>query len=497
MIMKKRFLRMMSLLLVCLCVSVLAGCNSDESEGGVTTIRFWASGTEEKLAAFEQLTEKFNKEYEGKIKVIYTPRPVSGYESSLQNVLSFSSAPDVFIFDDRYLKKWATMDLLTPLDSLIEQNGFDVSDIWDNLITRFRYDTDNNISKADSPLYALPCGNIPTVVFYNKSVMEQMGIRLISKDYSDDLPEEEKHGFYHSGTQGVMPQAGETLVFNDRIAMTWEELVDLSMYLNRSYNPASPTDYGFYCHWWFCFGWSIGGDAIKYDENTKTWTFALGDKTHKVNDKGVELPSMYETMEFYLSLIQKQNYGGRGLMPSQGEVDTLGNQVYYLSQKVALLTDTADMISIFKEKSSFEWDIAPLPVHKDGVQAASSQAYGIGIWKKSKYQDAAFTFASYLANPESQAILSGSGLVVPNQKAVAYELYDGKDGIVGNERLLAETCEYSRPGDWTYMPDDAWINEWAPLLNNSVRNSSMSLDEFLETVTDRTNVALRRSVGDK
>ena len=153
------------------------------------------------------------------------------------------------------------------------------------------------------------------------------------------------------------------------------------------------------------------------------------------------------------------------------------------------------MISIFKTKSSFEWDIAPLPVHKDGVQAASSQAQGIGVWNKSQNKDAAFTFASYMASPEAQEILSDSGLVVPNQREVAYKRYDGVDGVVGNEKLLAETCEYSRPGDWTYMSDDAWINEWAPLLNNSVRNSSMSLDEFLETVTDRTNVALQRGVN--
>lgn len=493
--MKKLFLRCVALVLVCISLLPLIGCGANQVDDSVTTIRFWATGTEERLAAYQKLTDQFNQEYEGQIKVVFTPRPVSGYETSLQNVLSFSSAPDVFVFDDRYLKKWAAMDLLAPLDEMVEETQFDTSDIWDNLITRFRYDAKNSISNETAPLYAMPCGNIPTVVFYNKDVLEQMGIRVISKDYSDDLPEEEKHGFYHSGTQGQMPQASETLVFNDRIAMTWEELVDLSMYLNKSYNPQAPTDYGFYCHWWFCFGWSVGGDAIKYDKSTKQWTFALGDKTHKVNEEGVELPSMYETMEFYLSLIQKRNYGGMGLMPSQSEVDTLGNQVYFLSQKVALLTDTADMISIFKTKSSFEWDIAPLPVHKDGVQAASSQAQGIGVWNKSQNKDAAVTFASYMASPEAQEILSDSGLVVPNQREVAYKRYDGVDGVVGNEKLLAETCEYSRPGDWTYMSDDAWINEWAPLLNNSVRNSSMSLDEFLETVTDRTNVALQRGVN--
>lgn len=64
--------------------------------------------------------------------------------------------------------------------------------------------------------------------------------------------------------------------------------------------------------------------------------------------------------------------------------------------------------------------------------------------------------------------------------------------VPANSRLLAEVSEYERPGDWTYMPDDAWINDWADLLNTQVRNNQMSLDEFFETVTDRVNVTLKR-----
>lgn len=491
----KRFIALM--LVALLTTALLSGCHRQRPDGenadGKTTLRFWASGQTQLNDVLQELVDNFNNTNKDGIMVNFQARPINGYESSLQNVLSFSSAPDVFLFEDRYLKKWATMDLLAPLDSYIAGSELKTEDMWSALLSRFRYSVKDNYSDESSPLYALPCGTIPSIVFYNKTVFKDMGIDVVSKDYSDELSEEYKHGFYHSGTLGQIPVKGEKMVFNDRIPMTWEELKDIAMYLNKSYNVDARTDYGFYCHWWFNFGWSVGGDVVQYDKTTKEWHFSLGDKTRKKNADGQEMPSMYEALDFYLKMIQKKSSGGWELMPSQSEVDTLGNQVYFLSQKVAMLTDVADMISIFEEKSTFEWGIAPIPKHSLGINAGHSQAKGLGIWNKSKNKDAAYKFAEYLASEEAQKKLAISGNFVPNQRNTAYEVYDSENYPLSNGRLLAEVSEYERPGDWTYMPDDAWINEWAPLLNNAVRNSNMTLDEFLAQVTDKTNIALKRS----
>lgn len=481
-----------SLAMAFLMAGTLAGC-ADGGGSGKVELRFWASGMQSYTDSLQELTEQFNASQD-EITVKFQVRPVDGYADTLQNVLSFSSAPDVFIMGDRYVKKWARMNLIAPLSEEFEADEtLEKDEIWPTLVQRFRYDTEKNISEEDSELYAIPIGNNPSVIYYNRTAFEQMNIRVISKDYSDDLPEEEKHGFYRSGEQGTVPSKDETLVFNNRIPMTWEELVDLSMYLNRSYNAESPTDWGYYCHWWFNFGWSVGGDCIAYDEEEQVWKFTLGDKTRKTNAEGVELPSMYEALEFYINMIRTKDQGGWQLMPTQSDVDVLGNDIYFMTDRVAMLVDVSEKISVFKADCTFDWDIAPIPKHKDGVAAGHSQADGIAIWAKTGHKEAAYRFAQFIASADAQKKLAEDGLFVPNQRSVAYnDVYDKTDMVPANSRLLAEVSEYERPGDWTYMPDDAWINDWADLLNTQVRNNQMSLDEFFETVTDRVNVTLKR-----
>ena len=488
---------MITLLLVGSNLFALAACNQ-RSE--TTTIKFWASGMDTLMDELTLVVDQYNKTHPN-VKVVFQPRPVDGYADTLQNVLSFSAGPDVFFMEDRYTKKWAKMNLLLPITEQYNADTVIASDdMWPGLVDRFRYDTANNISEATSELYALPCGNNPSVVYYNKSMFERMGITVISKDYDESLPESEKHGFYHSGEQGTMPVRGETMVFNNRIAMTWEELQDLSMYLNSYYNSDpeltknSSTVYGYYSHWWFNFGWTVGGDCIKYNSESGEWEFTLGDKTRLVNEEGVELPSMYEALEFYMNMVRTKEQGGLQLMPTQGDVDVLGNDVYFMNEHVAMLVDVSEKIAVFNNECKFDWDIAPIPKHKDGVEAGHSQTTGIAIWKKTKNADAAYDFAQYLASPAIQKQLALNGNYVPNQESVAYnDVYTTASNFSpANSRLLADVSLYERPGDWTYMPDDAWLNDWAPLLNSSVRNNEISLDEFFRTVTDNVNTTLSR-----
>ncbi len=481
------------------CAAVLfalpAACKpTDDDPQGKTTIRFWASGMQTLTNTIERIVNNFN-ESQDEIYVNLQIRPEDGYADSLQNTLSFSSAPDVFMMQDRYLKKWAKMNLLKDITASFDRDEtVDGSQFWDGLLNRFRYDVSKNISTDTSPLYALPCGNNPSVVYYNKTAFEQMGIEVISKDYSDTLPEREKHGFYRSGVEGTVPTKDETLVFNNRIPMTWEELKDLCMYMNKGYNRESVTDYGYYSHWWFNFGWSVGGDCITYDEAKQQWLFTLGDTTRKTNSEGVELPSMREALEFYMNMVKTKENGGWQLMPSQAEVDVLGNDVYFMSNKVAMLIDVSEKMAVFMDDCAFEWDIAPAPKHKDGIEAAHSQSTGIAIWNKTKKYDAAYTFLQYMLGREAQTELAMCGEFVPNQKDIAYAVYSDKEKMPapGNAKLLAEVCEYERPGDWTYMPDDAWLNEWANLFNSDVRNNKIDLDTFFERVTNNVNVALAR-----
>ena len=50
-----------------------------------------------------------------------------------------------------------------------------------------------------------------------------------------------------------------------------------------------------------------------------------------------------------------------------------------------------------------------------------------------------------------------------------------------NLKIVADAAVYETPGDWWYMPDKVWIDDyWADDLNNQVRNNKMTLQEFFD-----------------
>ena len=47
-----------------------------------------------------------------------------------------------------------------------------------------------------------------------------------------------------------------------------------------------------------------------------------------------------------------------------------------------------------------------------------------------------------------------------------------------NAVVFIEAAEVQTPGDWWYLKDKKWIDDWAGLLNGDVRNGKKSLSEF-------------------
>lgn len=136
----------------------------------------------------------------------------------------------------------------------------------------------------------------------------------------------------------ISPTDTEIMVFNNRIAMNWDEIEDLAMLFTGAYNPNSKTmnetsddkkvtdygtTYGYFTEWWFNYGWSVGGDCLQDLTDQGEWNFSLLDtipnyivkegktfagRTGKVYAAG-------ETLEF----VDKMNLAGRG--NSHGEND--------------------------------------------------------------------------------------------------------------------------------------------------------------------------------
>jgi hypothetical protein len=92
--------------------------------------------------------------------------------------------------------------------------------------------------------------------------------------------------FYDEYSEGWTPidtENGEVMVFNNRIAMNWDEVEDLAMLFSASHNPGSNgrskygTTYGYFTETWFNYGWTVGGDCLYDLTGNGDWNFGLLD----------------------------------------------------------------------------------------------------------------------------------------------------------------------------------------------------------------------------
>lgn len=459
-----------------------------------TVVNFWGWGDEEEVAVFRSLVDRFNSTNAYNIEVKYTQKPSNNYDSSMELTLNGSKPPDVFYVGDGKIKTWAHLGYLKPLDEYMAAGTLDTSDMWETAISRYRYNVRTTSSLPTDPLYGLAKDIGPTVVYYNADALRAVGVNIISKDEKDAAAAE---------ARGYDPA---TKTFNNKIAMTFEDSLELFKLLTKSYNAASPCDYGYFNEWWFNYGWSVGGDVIKMNA-AGDWEFSLGDTTPNyikdgqfvTNPQGaVRLPSTRDMFtEFVrLSAPKSMNVDGAGkygyeVTPNPNAVSTDGKVGYFTSGKVAMLVDGRWSVPTLRKNADFDWDVAPLPKHRDGLEAGHSGSMALSISIKSKVPNAAFKFIEYISGPEGQKAQAETGFNIPNQKSIAAsEVFLQSDRKPQNAEIFLRAAAVQRPGDWALLRSNEWIDEWAPVLNNEVRNGTKTLPQFFDTVTARTNKKL-------
>lgn len=290
--------------------SALVGC-----AGYSSSLQFWVYGSDSELATFNSMTEAFNASYgqEHDIDVSISSRPSGSYTTAIRAAATTKSGPDVFLQVDDNFKKDIHAGLCADItEEMSKITDIDTSDIFDSIKNRFRYDIDKNTQNADDPIYGLPVNAKPTAIYYNETFFENADIIVISVDedkidkwnndevadnrgvYKKDIAKLDgltipKKGFYrsenpYSSTRGFrLPGDSEIMVFNNRIAMNWDEIEDIGMIFTPSYNPTASewgVDYGLFTEWWFSYGWSVGGNCLTDISGNHDWNFSLLDPSN-------------------------------------------------------------------------------------------------------------------------------------------------------------------------------------------------------------------------
>ena len=192
-----KYLKKIAMILAVLMVMVSVTACDNESSSATETITFWGVVDQYTSPAFAKLVSQYNSG-QGVIDGV-TVKFVPKTDNSI-NALSFctgtKSSVDIFGCNDQYFFSNVDKGCFVNLDTYLadeslstkDANGnyvFDINDIAAQNIDRYRFNRETKTGGEGENLYALPVGNLATVLYYNEDYLKELGCNIIS------IPEED------------------------------------------------------------------------------------------------------------------------------------------------------------------------------------------------------------------------------------------------------------------------------------------------------------------
>lgn len=313
-----KFRKVMAIALCALMAVPMVACGGNEGGGGggggsEVKVKFAVNVDQYTKAAWQEIIADYNAG-QGKtdgVKIVPTYNEGSTDAQLKTKVSKRKVEFGLVALSDKQFKDIETGSnngLFLELDKYLTEDvktAINYNDISKSLIDRFSMNinkvTDTNKynkgtweSGKGTSLLAMPYGDDPETLFYNKQIFQQQGINVISiaedklaaynaANGTEYMP----HGYAEYSSDTAWCQAanlikhknlkGESvyMVFNNRIPMSWEENRYLAYFFMS--NNGGGYQYGYMTEWWFFYGWSVGGDCIGWDYDAKEYKFTIGD----------------------------------------------------------------------------------------------------------------------------------------------------------------------------------------------------------------------------
>ena len=256
----------------------LVGCGDNGEEvpevAGERTVIYYAASyvTAQVQESYKELIQVYNETQGVKDNVYVQMRDNPGAISALDSALRANYPYDVLELRDDEFKTLAMQggNYFVELDQYLTDDA-KTAMAWDQipapLVNRFRMNTKPSadgkfLAGEGASLLALPIGNNPEMLYYNRNIMEQCGINIIS------VPEAQLEAYNTANSATLQPHGyaeykdapyadaktsrnenGEYVykVFNECIGMNWEE----QRLLARAFQQQYDYEYGFMSEWWF------------------------------------------------------------------------------------------------------------------------------------------------------------------------------------------------------------------------------------------------------
>ena len=514
--MKKTAKRVLAMLLVGMMLLSMTACGGKKEKGKVK-VNFWATVNMENQDAYQKLVDDFNAAHP-EAQIVLVPQ-TDGYASGLSQVLRGNNPPDILILQEREFHTYGLEHLLTNLDEYIANDtneNFNMDDMWAGALMNYSMNIETGYTNTGDNYYGIPCGFSPTVLFYNTDMFAEQKINMISvaEDELDSYNDKKgttilPHGYYVYDTapaDGMTARNdGKYHVFNNRIAMNWEETVALSKIFTKSHNAESPSSYGLFNEWWFQHGWSVGGDCVEWDAKNEKYFFSLGDETanylvtgkngvtvngtkyqegdllsyddkkyvaEHASDSKVKqylsdetlyrLPSMRDAFKEFLkhsfSTKAEVENGekGYGISPSPATIGDTSKNGLFTTGEVAMMVNTfgvSDEITDTMEKLGKKYDVAPVYQYREyNSDGTAKEVNGTKIYGKLATNGSSVAYVI----PENST-----------HKDIAWQFISFVTGTEGQKIL--EDVQSSLPTQKSLAQEETFINQYANKMPNNIQ----------------------------
>lgn len=144
-----------------------AGTAKAES-GKMNQLQFWNPFTGDDGKYMSEIVDDFNKEYAGKIHVTTQTLASDDYYAKLPVVFSSGTGiPDVIILHVDRIPSFVRKHMIEPMDGDVSKMGLSNKDFIEK--------TWNAGIQADGKRYTIPLDTHPWLMFYNKSILKELG----------------------------------------------------------------------------------------------------------------------------------------------------------------------------------------------------------------------------------------------------------------------------------------------------------------------------------
>ena len=409
-------------LVVTACVS--PSVENGESANGVT-LTLLISGDPTDEAAYQQLIDAFAADH-ADIAVNLINIPSSGdFRKRLAADFAAGTPPDLFLINYRNLGRFAASGAVEPLtDYLAKSALIKPNDYYPQALAAFQWNGEQ---------ICMPQNISSPVIYYNKTLFDAAGLT-----YPTD-------------------------------AWTWDGFLETAKMMTQDSDNDGATDiYGFGIDPTLVratpFVWMNGGDLV--DDPIAPTRLTL------------DTPESKEALQWFMALQLTHQ-----VTPDAVAEEAESSLSRFINGRLAMFMDSRRAVPEFRAITSFDWDVAALPVGK--TQAIILHADAFCLAAAGQQKDAAWTFLEFVNAEAGQTILASTGRIVPSRIDLSTSpVFLDPEAKPANSQAFLDAIPHIRN-----LPLLATWSDIEGVVNTELKNAfygAATLDEALQAANDHS-----------